>query len=118
VRRKKGLDSQLLRAAVNAFPGPPDDAPGPFKERYYRAVDALRRGQCDDCQARRADAPHQPVDGHVAFQVSIRHAPTCPLHPPNLEQYARELGYEWHKESMAVHQMTVAQDGRVLDTEP
>jgi hypothetical protein len=118
VRRKRHLDVQLLQAALNAFPGPPDNAPGPFKERYDRSVDALRRGQCDDCGTRRADAPHKPVDNHVAFQISIHHASTCPLHPPNLERYARELGFEWHKESMAVHQMTVAKDGRVLDTEP
>jgi hypothetical protein len=54
----------------------------------------------------------------VAFQISIHHAPTSPLNPSNLELYARELGFEWHKESMAVHQMTVAKDGRILNTEP
>jgi len=53
----------------------------------------------------------------VALQVSFIHAPTCPLNPNNLELYARDLGYEWHKESM-VHQMRVAKDGRILDREP
>ena len=121
MRRKKKLDPQLLQdalpAALHAFPGPPDNAPGPFKERYYRYVDALRRGQCDDCHVRRDEASHKPVDGHVAIQISLHHASTCPLNPSNLELYARELGYEWHKESM-VHQMAVHKDGKVVDTQP
>ncbi len=118
MRKKKALNPQLIRAAVDAFPGPPDNAPGPFKERYYRAVDTLRRGQCGDCHVRRIDAPHTPTDGHTTFQIEIHHASTCPLNPTNLELYARELGYDWHKESMEVHRMTLNKDGKILDTEP
>jgi hypothetical protein len=119
-RKKKGPSDQLIGAVMDAFPPPPDDAPGPFKERYYRELNSMRRGECSDCHARREDSPHKAVDGHVAFQIALRHAPTCPLRPANLELYAGQLGYVWHKESMQAHLMKVkmTKDGKVLDVEP
>jgi hypothetical protein len=101
---------------VDALPGPPDNAPGPFKERYYGAMDALRRGQCDDCHMRRDESPHQPIDGLPTFHLSIRHASTCPLKASNLELFARELGYEWHGESHTL-KVGIDKDGRILGTE-
>jgi hypothetical protein len=66
---------------------------------------------------RRTEAPHTPIEGHVTIQISIHHAATCSLNQSNLELFARELGYDWHKESM-MHQMKVFKDGKVVDSEP
>ena len=92
---------ELLEVIAASFPGPPEDAPDAVKDRYRRALDALRRGKCDECLERVRAGPLTLTDtpegvaiiGNVS--VEFRHLPGCPLSTAELKSLALRLDCDW-----------------------
>jgi hypothetical protein len=91
---KRRRDTAVLQAALASLPGPPDNAPGPFRARYAASVEALRQGLCHECQAQVTLDEVRESD-QLQVTARIHHAPECSLSHSSMKKLAHELHYEW-----------------------
>jgi hypothetical protein len=100
MRQKRQRDTAAVQAAMASFPGLPDTAPGLFRARYAAAVEALRQGRCQECQAQ-LTFDETKASHPLEVTAIMHHAPECSLSRSSMEKLADELHYDWEWSSSA-----------------